>query len=221
MKRGIAQFTVSLLYPLADVCVVALSIMASYKVYRILNIGQSVVYQKLDINSISLLIAIASIILLDRCGVYKQESSVLNVEEIRNTIKGMTAAYVCFMVIMVFGKYDLSRYVIFSSYLMSLICLIIEKTVIYHLCYMSKGVRELHKRILIYGAGELGQTLYREIINSPKYYIKPVGFIDDNPEKMERIIYHSGFHNNVGIRVMGSREDIPNWLNIWILMRCT
>ncbi len=203
------QYTFGLIYPMADFVVVSLSIMISYKIYRLLGIGQSVIYQKLDIIPISFLISSAAIFVFAFFDVYKKESSVLNTEEIKNTIKGATVAYTGFMAVAVFGRFDISRYVILFSYVMSIILLVVEKTIFYHLHFLPNGFRRLHKRILIYGAGVLGQTLYREFINSPKFNIIPVGFIDDSPMKMKKILYQSGFFNDVGIPVVGIKEDIP------------
>lgn len=209
MKRRLFRFTFSLIYPSVDFLVVVLSILASYKIYRILELGKGVIYEKIEIVPISLLIAVMSVLVMSLFGVYKKESSVLNVKEIQNTIKGATAAYIGFMIVLVFGKFDLSRYVLILSYFTSLALLVIEKTIFYHLPLRPSGFRKLHERILIYGAGELGKTLYRELINSPKLNIIPVGFIDDDPGKMNGIIYQSGFHNRVGIPVIGMRKDIP------------
>ena len=55
---------------------------------------------------------------------------------------------------------------------------------------------------MIYGAGKLGQALFREIANSPKLRIDPIGFIDDDPFKYGRQIQ--------GISVIGSLDDIGN-----------
>jgi exopolysaccharide biosynthesis polyprenyl glycosylphosphotransferase len=209
MKRKIFQFTFSLIYPAVDFLVVALSIMASYKIYRILEIGEGVIYQKTEILPISLLIALMSVLVMSIFGVYKKESSVLNAEEIKNTVKGATAAYVLFMVFLVFGGVNLSRYVMILSYFTSLILLVVEKTVFYHFPFRPSSIRRLHERVLIYGAGDLGIALYREFVNSPKFNIIPVGFIDDNPRKNKKIIYQSGFYNEIGIPVVGVRKDIP------------
>ena len=72
----------------------------------------------------------------------------------------------------------------------------------------SNPLNALNKRILIYGAGELGQALYREFNNSPNFGIIPVGFIDDNPEKIGFSISPSGFNTSNGVSILGNRHDI-------------
>lgn len=209
MKRRLFRLTFSFIYPAIDFFIILLSILASYEIYHFLELGRGVIYRKVELIPISLVIALVSVIVMSVVGVYKKESSVLNAEEIKNTVKGITTAYVLFMVLLVFGRINLSRYVITLSYFTSLILLIIEKTVLYHIPFRPNGIGRFHERVLIYGAGELGKGLYREFVNSPKFNILPVGFIDDNPAMQHKVIYQSGFHNQVGIPVVGMRKDIP------------
>lgn len=48
------------------------------------------------------------------------------------------------------------------------------------------------KPALIYGAGDAGELLIRELLNNPESHYAPVGFIDDDIRKTGRIIH--GFH---------------------------
>jgi UDP-GlcNAc:undecaprenyl-phosphate GlcNAc-1-phosphate transferase len=51
------------------------------------------------------------------------------------------------------------------------------------------------RRILIYGAGDGGELLLREVLNNRELQLTPVGFVDDDPHKKGKVIH--------GLRVFG------------------
>ena len=195
-------------YQLIDFAIATVSIWIAYKLYRISGIGESVIYQKVDIIPVSISIGLFVIVIMRFFKVYQENSSVLNVEEIQNTTKGLTSAFLLIMVILVFGQFAISRYVIIFSYFISLTLVIGLKTYFYHVQSFSASLHKLNRKVLIYGAGELGQALYHEFSNSPKFGIIPVGFIDDNPLIIGRRISRSGFDTSNGINILGNRHDI-------------
>jgi UDP-GlcNAc:undecaprenyl-phosphate GlcNAc-1-phosphate transferase len=52
-----------------------------------------------------------------------------------------------------------------------------------------------HQRALIYGAGDAGELLLRELLNNRELSYAPIGFIDDDPKKQGKVIH--------GFRVFG------------------
>jgi FlaA1/EpsC-like NDP-sugar epimerase len=78
------------------------------------------------------------------------------------------------------------------AYAFSLLALVIERTIFYHIFSFTDLFRSFGKKVLIYGAGELGVALYRSLVNSPKLGIVPVGFIDDNRKKTGNVCYPTG-----------------------------
>jgi UDP-GlcNAc:undecaprenyl-phosphate GlcNAc-1-phosphate transferase len=54
------------------------------------------------------------------------------------------------------------------------------------------------KPVLIYGAGDGGELLIREILNNPSHRYAPVGFIDDDNRKAGKVIH--------GYRIFGSNQ---------------
>ena len=196
-------------YMMIDFAIIAFSILASYKFYRVMEFGKQVFYPKLGIITLSLLFSLAIVFILFLFGAYKNESSLLNMEEIKSVFKGISLSFLLFAVILVFGKINLSRYVLVFSYISSLLLVVIERSVLYHILPLIKADRGWNRRILIYGAGELGSALFRAIANSPKLGILPVGFIDDNPDKADTIHRSSNFSStSYSLPVLGTGDEI-------------
>ena len=56
------------------------------------------------------------------------------------------------------------------------------------------------RRVLIYGAGDAGELLLRELRNNRELQLSPVGFLDDDPAKSGKVIH--------GLRVFGGNGDL-------------
>jgi len=56
------------------------------------------------------------------------------------------------------------------------------------------------RRVLIYGAGDAGELLLRELRNNRDLQLAPIGFMDDDPAKSGKVIH--------GLRVFGGNGDL-------------
>jgi UDP-GlcNAc:undecaprenyl-phosphate/decaprenyl-phosphate GlcNAc-1-phosphate transferase len=62
-----------------------------------------------------------------------------------------------------------------------------------------------HRRALIYGAGDAGELLLRELLNNRELSYAPIGFIDDDPKKQGKVIH--------GFRVFGGNGMLGKIVN--------
>ncbi len=60
--------------------------------------------------------------------------------------------------------------------------------------------RRVLKPVMIYGAGDAGEILARELLNNPNWRLRPIGFLDDDPQKTGRTLH--------GLRVHGGLKKL-------------
>ncbi|MFZ1702585.1 MAG: hypothetical protein WBO10_03105 [Pyrinomonadaceae bacterium] len=61
------------------------------------------------------------------------------------------------------------------------------------------------RKVLIYGAGDGGEMVLRELHNNPEWNLQPVGFIDDDPTKKDKMIH--------GLKVFDGNGSLPELFN--------
>ncbi len=67
--------------------------------------------------------------------------------------------------------------------------------------YRELGWKGPSATILIYGAGDAGEMVVRDMRNNPSFSKRPIGFVDDNDGKVGTRIH--------GVQVLGTRSDLP------------
>ncbi|MES2376874.1 MAG: hypothetical protein V4553_09860 [Bacteroidota bacterium] len=60
--------------------------------------------------------------------------------------------------------------------------------------------RNSEKKVIIYGAGDSGYLLIKEILQNQRHELKPIGWIDDDPSKHNQLLY--------GYKIYGGKEQL-------------
>lgn len=102
----------------------------------------------------------------------------------------------------VFRFKDYSRAVFFIDWILLLFFIAGERVLFRVLVEFFSRARSEGENVLIFGAGDTGEMVVREIKRNKGLKYNPVGFIDDDPDKIGDKIQ--------GIKVIGSRDDIDS-----------
>ncbi|HHE74100.1 MAG TPA: sugar transferase [Desulfobacteraceae bacterium] len=207
MQKIFYRLTLTGFYVFLDCVCIFGSVFAAYGIYHLLGMGKGVAYDARALVPFTLALAGIGCGSMALCGAYRRESGILNVVEVRGVILGVL---LCFAVTNAFFfviRFAPSRYVTVMAFGFMIVLLPLTRSILY--AGLEGRIPDaLSRRILIYGAGRLGQRLFREIHNSPRQFIRVCGFIDDDSEKLGMCVAPSGFQANDNCRVLGGRADI-------------
>jgi FlaA1/EpsC-like NDP-sugar epimerase len=125
--------------------------------------------------------------------------------DLRNVIIGVLASTVVFYIVVHwgYGLKDYPRSIFIIDSLLQIFFM--GGSRLAHRLYAGLNRSGAGKQILIYGAGDAGEMIVRAIRNNGGVYdYQPIGFIDDNPNKVGQRIH--------GVPVLGTRDEMPKIL---------
>jgi FlaA1/EpsC-like NDP-sugar epimerase len=127
-----------------------------------------------------------------------------SVWDLQNIIGAVSLSSVAFaLVVNVFvdlGPYPRSIHIIDSMLLIVMLGGVRMLRRVYH----EFDRFQTERRVLIFGAGDAGEMIVRDMKNNRFYNCDPIGFVDDDIEKVGRSIH--------GVPVLGTREDLAKIL---------
>ncbi len=136
-------------------------------------------------------------------GLYRGLWQYVGMQDLINIVKAVTVSSLLAVVVvtMVFRFENYSRAVFAIDWMVLLLTVSGVRVMIRMIEeYLGSLAKQQGKRLLIFGAGDAGEIALREIRNNAKLGYVPVGFIDDNREKLGRSIH--------GVQILGSREQM-------------
>jgi UDP-GlcNAc:undecaprenyl-phosphate GlcNAc-1-phosphate transferase len=185
-------------------CDLALSVLAYWAAFLLRFDGEpSTVYYHQFINSLPIVtgLQIATFLLL---GLYEGLWRYTSMNDLSRQLRAVLGAWVAstLAIVFVFGLRDFSRSVLVLDGMILAIG-VFGSRVSFRLLRTWLARFQLPrpgKRILIYGAGDGGELLLRELMQNRDLGMQPVGFVDDDPQKHGRMIH--------GVRVLGALERL-------------
>ena len=145
------------------------------------------------------------IVLFALFGMYQWSFRYASISEAINILKSVTIGSLLLIAIAFFARRtEAGRSVLLIDYLICVFFIGISR-------FAPRGIVKFKqlkhiklKRVLIVGAGAAGEMIAREMINAKNRIYQPVGFVDDDPRKL-----NSRMH---GIRVLGKISDISQMI---------
>ena len=162
----------------------------------------SIESQNLIVKSLPIVVIVKYIVFF-KFGLYRGIWKYVSVPDLITVFKAVFSASLASMAVILFiwRFHGFSRAVFITDWLLLFVFIsgarILER--IYKEIFDQASLNG--KRVLIYGAGDAGEVTLREIKNNKLLQYKPVGFLDDDEEKIGRRIH--------SVPVLGSRRDIP------------
>jgi UDP-GlcNAc:undecaprenyl-phosphate/decaprenyl-phosphate GlcNAc-1-phosphate transferase len=142
-------------------------------------------------------------------GLYSRDWNTFGLHDLSTVLRGIvTGSVLCVLAITLLYKFDarFSRSVMFIDAVLLMGAIIATRLSFRVLARAAAGNSATRRRVLIYGAGERGQLLVREMLANPEWRQQPIAFIDDDAVKRARRI--------LGVPVRGSIEDLDGILGV-------
>jgi UDP-GlcNAc:undecaprenyl-phosphate GlcNAc-1-phosphate transferase len=98
------------------------------------------------------------------------------------------------------GKHAYSPYFFLVDFLVTFTGVIFSRMLFRWLNEVVSRNRDTEKRVIIYGAGDSGYLLIKELLQNHRHDLRPVGWIDDDPAKHNMFLY--------GSKIYGGKDEL-------------
>ena len=184
---------------LIDFCLICVAYFLAYRL-RFEGIGADW-YMDLFVESLPVVIAI-KLGTFFYFGLYRNVWRYVSVEDLAAIAKAVTLGSIISIIVFIYlSRFQgHSRAVFIIDWGLLLVLVAGIRLLFRGLREYFSRIRPGGRRVLIMGAGDAGEMLLRELRNNPRLDYLPVGFLDDDPDKVGREI--------AGVPILGPREVI-------------
>ena len=141
-------------------------------------------------------------------GLYRKNLSLLNIDEMRRLFRAVIFIAVIVFTVSFYLRIPFSRLLITMWLSLILFFMIMVKMVFFkiHQALHRKGLNI--KRVLIYGAGEIGRKLYKNILTFPKLGYRAIGFVDDDMDFLSQEPSREDVEGKAIHKLLGASQDL-------------
>lgn len=133
-------------------------------------------------------------------GLYRHKYVVGSLDELK-ALTGVAFATWLLFAIVVMATVAIPRSVVLAAFPTVLLLMGAVRLVFRHMVESRVGSAGNAVPVLLYGAGELGHSVVRQMALDARSEFRPVGFIDDDPRKKRFVLN--------GLKVLGTGTDLP------------
>ncbi len=169
--------------------------------------------------NLSVVVSGLYVLLADRMGLYRRETSLLNIKEIRAVFR--TCLYSGGLILALsfyIRSLDLSRITISLALVIAPVFLFIERQLVYSLTVALHRRGWFRRKVVIYGAGNIGRQIARRMLASPGLGLFPVAFLDDKAELKGQTVSLKGTGRRVELPVIGGEEALQHVKDLGVEM---
>jgi exopolysaccharide biosynthesis polyprenyl glycosylphosphotransferase len=194
---------------LADGAAVVAAFAIAYAHY-VVEDARHVPYSFAEFLGLGLVSALVLLIVFQYVRLYERDTSLLQVVETRRILIAWTFTTLLVVGFFFFSRVlDLSRFMVMAALGVSLVLLLLERSLMHHAGVRLVLASNPSRRALIYGAGVVGKHLYKRIYHSPSLGIKVIGFLDDDSSLWGQSVRIPEIGKKNGNKVLGALADLP------------
>lgn len=148
-------------------------------------------------------------------GVYRGIWRYTSVGDLITIAKGVLLGSILsvFAVLLLYRFAGFSRTVFFLDGVLLLLAVVASRMAFRIIRQMLPAPAGAGRKVLIYGAGDGGEMVLRELHNNPEWDLQPVGFVDDDPLKKDKVIHGlKVFDGNGSLAEICRNKDISEVL---------
>jgi UDP-GlcNAc:undecaprenyl-phosphate GlcNAc-1-phosphate transferase len=181
-----------------DVCLIVIAYYAAY----VIRFEEAFPDHRPRLYGSLPLLLLTQVVTLAAFGLYRPVWQYLSLGDVVRIVRASTTAVVASIVAFIYvNRFEgLSRTVFILDWVLLTGLLAGSRASFRLFGELFRGQPASFTRVVIYGAGDGGALIVRELLNNPDLRRVPVGFVDDDRDKHQRLIH--------GVPVLGSGEDI-------------